>query len=289
MKRNLYVTSKSEIRRDGNTIRIKTEKDTVTVPISVIANLFLFGRIKLSSGARNFLLANNAEIVFMSASGRLDGILSNTKLRSNYHERLRQYKAYEEDPVPIARLCVVEKIRTIQDDCSRSLQHYIDHAKEAESVDRLRGVEGSASTYMFGKIREELAEVGIDFTERSYHPPADEVNSLLSFVYTLHYAHIYAIVLSKGLDPYIGFLHQKRGRHAPLASDIMESQRVALTRFVVSLFLDGAVTLEDFGEKHRLESGKMREIIRSYSALFIYDESSRENLESFIQSLVGAF
>jgi CRISPR-associated protein Cas1 len=289
MKRNLYITTHSQIKRDGNTLRVTTEGDTLTVPISVIGNLYLFGRSTLSSGARNFLLVNNADIFFLSKSGRLNGILSNTKLRSNYRNRLLQYKAFDTDQVKIAKIFVTKKIETIASYCGRSMQRYLIHADSAETIDRLRGIEGAATLYLFEKVREELAEIGIQFTGRSYRPPADEVNSLLSFVYTLHYAYIYSLLLGYGLDPYIGFLHLKRGAHAPLVSDVMESQRIDLTRFVVSLFVDGSITPDDFTEGYRLGNERMRDVIRLYSDLFVYDRSANTALESFIESVTGAF
>ena len=55
MKKNLYITGNTKIRRDGNTLRIVTDDDSFTLPPSVIANLYLFGKCELSNGARNLL------------------------------------------------------------------------------------------------------------------------------------------------------------------------------------------------------------------------------------------
>ncbi len=51
----------------------------------------------------------------------------------------------------------------------------------------------------------------------------------MSFLYTLFYSYSYAESISQGLDPYISFLHIKRGTHASFVSDIMEEARVYLT------------------------------------------------------------
>jgi CRISPR-associated protein Cas1 len=150
-------------------------------------------------------------------------------------------------------------------------------------------VEGAATLYLFEKVRKELAGINIDFPGRHYRPPADEVNSILSLIYTLHYTYIYSMLLGHGLDPYIGFLHLKRGAHAPLVSDMMESQRVALTRFVVSLFLQKKLTLEDFTDGYRLKNERIREVIHLYCEEFIYHQSSIDSLELFIKSVIGAF
>jgi CRISPR-associated protein Cas1 len=289
MKHNLYITQKSEIKREGNTLRISTLSNTVTVPLSVIENLYLFGKIRLSGGAQNFLLANNIEIYFLSSTGKLNGILGNSKLRSNYTNRLMQYQAYENKIPKIASLFVRTKIEEIEKYVNRSLKRYLVKLDDSKSVDSLRGIEGAATLYLFNKVREELATVDIVFETRSYNPPKDEVNALLSFIYTLQYGYIYSIVLSFGLDPYLGFLHQKRGKHAPLVSDIMESQRIQLTQFVVNLFLEKKITLEDFDIQYRLKQEKMREVLLAYTKKFTQSKSKQQEIEAYIKNIVGAF
>lgn len=286
MKRSIYVTQKSMIKRSGNTLRVTTEENNITVPLSVISGLYIFGKSSLSTGARNFLLRNGIDIYFLSSSGALHGILSNTKLRSNYRNRLKQYSAFESRRIDIARLFVLKKIEEIAVVAGRSMQRYSELAKSSDTLDSLMGIEGSATLYMFEKIRSELTEIGIEFGARSYHPPKDEVNSLLSFVYTLHYTYIYSLLLSRGLDPYIGFLHHKRGKHAALVSDVMESQRVQLTRFVADLFLEGRIGKDDFEKKYRIGSHKMRDVIRGYMEGFVGESENAQKMESFISYIV---
>ena len=78
---------------------------------------------------------------------------------------------------------------------------------------------------MFEKVKEFLKNTPFKFEERSYHPPKDEVNALLSLTYTLIYAMTYPVVISLGYDPYISFLHSKRGTHKAFCSDVMEVSR----------------------------------------------------------------
>jgi CRISPR-associated protein Cas1 len=288
MKRNIYITGKAEMKREGNTLRIKTKDESTTLPLSIIGNLYIFGKSSLSSGARNFLLHNNIDIYFLSYTGSLNGVLSNTKLRSNYSNRLKQFKAFEEKKKTVASLFVERKILDMAAYCTRSMERYLKKITQVDTIDELRGIEGAATLYMFKKVKEELASVDIIFEGRSYHPPKDAVNALLSFVYTLHYNFIYSVILSFGLDPYIGFLHHKRGKHAPLASDIMESQRTSLTQFIIGLFLDGTLTLNDFSEGYRLSPDKRKQFIRLYVQAFAHNPQNQKEIERFIQILIKA-
>ena len=48
------------------------------------------------------------------------------------------------------------------------------------------------------------------FRERSRRPPTDNLNALLSFVYTLLAHDCVGALESVGLDPQVGFLHRER-------------------------------------------------------------------------------
>ena len=74
------------------------------------------------------------------------------------------------------------------------------------------------------------------FHGRNKRPPLDNVNALLSFVYTLTMHDVAAALESVGLDPYVGFLHTDRPGRMSLALDMMEEFRSVLAdRFVLTL------------------------------------------------------
>ena len=83
--------------------------------------------------------------------------------------------------------------------------------------------------------KQRLARIGAA-TVSYTHLPVDNVNALLSFVYTLLTNQIVAALESVGLDPYVGYLHTERPGRASLALDLIEELRaVVADRFVVSL------------------------------------------------------
>lgn len=63
------------------------------------------------------------------------------------------------------------------------------------------------------------------FHERSRRPPLDNLNALLSFLYTLLAHDVEAAVEGVGLDPQVGFLHRDRPGRPSLALDLMEEFR----------------------------------------------------------------
>jgi len=115
MKKNLFITQNCTINRDAKSLKIEFEDNITQVPLGIIENLFLVGSgIKLSNGARGLLLENNKMISFYTSHYKLQGILSNTKLQSNYRNRLFQYDAYKTKQLEISKYIVSNKIQFLQ-------------------------------------------------------------------------------------------------------------------------------------------------------------------------------
>jgi CRISPR-associated protein Cas1 len=251
----LFVTKPVKLVREAKTLKI-IDDTTRKIPIRIISAVFLFGNVELTQGARNLLLENNKEIYFFSSKGEFKGVLHNAKLSSNYKVRLYQYKNLNN--LDIAKFIVFTKIEEIEKWTKKSLNRYKEKLKTAKTINEILGVEGSATLYMFAKVKEILNKNGIEFQKREYRPIKDRVNGLFSFVYTVHYNFLHSIVLERGFDPYIGFLHKKRGKHMAFVSDIMEKYRVVLTAFVVKLLKDKLITNDDFDELYLNYEGRKK-------------------------------
>jgi CRISPR-associated protein Cas1 len=91
------------------------------------------------------------------------------------------------------------------------------------------------------------------FEERSRRPPRDNLNSLLSFLYTLLTYEAASALEAVGLDPYAGFLHADRPGRPSLALDLMEELRpVFADRLALSLVNRKQISGKGFVQK---ESG----------------------------------
>ncbi len=291
MKKNLFVTQKAKISRENYQLKLVTEDSQRKIPISLIKNLYLFGKAELNHSAKTFLLEKNIDIYFLTYSGKLKGILTNTILKSHYRNRLLQYKAFEDKSknIKIAKWIVGVKIEKIESYYGRSLKRYAEKLKEADNPASILGIEGTASRFLFEKVKRDLKEIGVEFEGRNYYPPKDFVNALLSFVYSVYYSYVYSLTLSYGLDPYIGFLHIKRGTHAPLISDIMEFKRVDLSSFAVDLLRDGIINSDDFDESFRLKSDKIRVLINKMVERFYENEEEEREIDGYINKMIGYF
>jgi len=72
--------------------------------------------------------------------------------------------------------------------------------RKAEDVETIRGIEGTAARAWFEVFGKSLPS-GWEWHGRSYHPPRDEVNALLSFFYGLESSELESLCRQHGLDP----------------------------------------------------------------------------------------
>lgn len=88
------------------------------------------------------------------------------------------------------------------------------------------------------------------FQRRNKRPPKDNVNAMLSFVYTLLANNVVSALESVGLDPYVGYLHTERPGRASLALDLIEELRAVFAdRFVLSLINKRIISGKSFIKK----------------------------------------
>lgn len=113
---------------------------------------------------------------------------------------------------------------------AHQLGYHLKALSEDLPLDSLRGLEGIAARNYFEAFDSLIVQQkeSFFFRERSRRPPLDNVNALISFIYTLLRHDVEAALESVGLDPAVGFLHRDRPGRPGLALDLMEELRAYL-------------------------------------------------------------
>lgn len=291
MRRQLntvYVTSDGAwLRKDGENLVMEIEqREKARLPIHLLDGIVCIGRVMVSPPLLGFCCERGITVSFLSRNGRflarVEGPVSgNVLLRKEQYRRSDLAQASAD----IARNILIGKIhnqRTLlgrgardhenesAEDSSlreavRLIRRQLARVGQLNELDALRGVEGEAARTYFS-VFDRLLRIDdseLRFNGRSRRPPADPVNALLSFLYTL-LTHDYRSALeSVGLDPAVGFLHRDRPGRPSLALDLSEelrpvlADRLALTlinRRQISMksfrrFDNGAVLLNDDGRR----------------------------------------
>jgi CRISPR-associated protein Cas1 len=263
MKRHLntlYVTTQGAyLAKDGEAVAVRVDEETrMRVPVHNLGGVVCFGQIGFSPFLLGLCAERGIPVSFLTENGRfLARVQGPTS--GNVLLRREQYRRAESPAASaaIARAFIAAKIanartlllRALRDRpeapgtdrlraATAGLAAHLGELREGVPLDSVRGLEGNAARIYFEVFDLLILQQKEDFyfRERSRRPPLDNVNALLSFLYTLIRHDIVAALESVGLDPAVGFLHRERPGRPALALDLMEELRAGLAdRLALSL------------------------------------------------------
>jgi CRISPR-associated protein Cas1 len=291
----LYVTSPNTyLSLDGeNIVILKDQIEISRFPLHNLEGIVAFGYTGASPALMGACAKHNIALTFMKQSGRFLARVVG-EVRDNVTLRKTQYRISDsqEESNKIARNFIMGKIynarwvieRATRDyavrldvdklkGVSKSLANSLKLVDQSDDLEQLRGYEGEAAAQYFSVFDDLILQQkeSFYFHCRNKRPPLDNVNAMLSFVYTLLAHDVAAALETVGLDPYVGFLHRDRPGRVSLALDMMEELRsVYADRFVISLINKREVNSTGFTQK---ENGAV-----------IMDDDTRKTILSAWQS-----
>src|ERR1039457_931022 len=246
----LYVTTQGAyLAKDGETVLVRVEEESrLRVPIHTLGSIVCFGRVSCSPALMGLCAEKGVALSFLTENGRflarVEGPVSGNVLL-----RREDYRRAENDEKPegeggadleAAALRLLRLTETLQ---------------QPLALDTVRGHEGDAARVYFEVFDHLIVEAkdAFFFRGRSRRPPLDNMNALLSFLYTLVTHDVAAALEGVGLDPAVGYLHVDRPGRPSLALDLVEELRPVLAdRLGLSLVNRRQVRAEGF---RRTESG----------------------------------
>lgn len=299
MKRHLntlFVTTQGAyLAKEGETVVVRVEHEIrLRVPIHTLGGIVCFGNVGCSPFLMGFCGERDVAISFLSEHGRFLARVQGP-VSGNVLLRREQYRRAD-DPDHSARIakavvsgklanCRAVLQRAVRDHGEKIDKDQVDQASKliGQSLLRLqgdlhlnvvRGIEGDAAHVYFNVFDHLITAQKNDFVfkERNRRPPLDNVNCLLSFLYTLVVHDARSALESVGLDPAVGFLHRDRPGRPSLALDLMEefrpfiADRLALSLINLQMVRDsgfdksesGAVVMTDETRKEVLVAYQKR-------------------------------
>lgn len=270
----LYVTSPdSYLSLDGeNVVILEKEQELGRLPLHNLEAIVSFGYRGVSPALMGGCAAHNISLCFLTPQGKFLARVTGS-IRGNVVLRKKQYEVSgnPEKAMTIARNCILGKVynsrwvleRAVRDhslqvdveklkQSSSFLKNSLNNIEKCSDSEQLRGYEGEAASVYFGVFDELILQQKKEFAflGRNKRPPMDNVNAMLSFVYTLLANMVASALETVGLDAYVGFLHTDRPGRVSLALDMMEELRPVLAdRFVLTLINKKMITGRDFTQK----------------------------------------
>jgi len=258
----------ARVAKSGEVLTIETEAGKTEVALGDVSELVLHGPISLTTPALGALMREEIPVTWASSGGWVLGHTVSTG-HKNVSIRIAQYRAAFEDRrcLDFARRLVAAKIKNsrvflrrnfkagdeaARDSALEAMSRLADHALHAQTMDELLGFEGEAAARYFRQFSTMLGDQARDFPEfafdkRSRRPPADPVNAMLSFAYSLLTRSWLCVLSAVGFDPYLGFYHRPRFGRPALALDMMEPFRPILAdSTVIQVINNGEVKPDGF-------------------------------------------
>lgn len=264
----VYVTNEqSYLTLDGENLVCRVEGEIVLrIPFENIENIVCFNYIGCSPALMGKCVSKSIPINFVSPQGKfLAKICGETK--GNVFLRVAQIDKFREDNLRLSQNTMAAKFsntrqvikRTMHDnpelrndaDMKRVIEVLsagIEKADNASSIEEVIGIEGNCAKEYFAVFDKLITnpDVSFKFESRSKHPPLNEINAMLSFVYTLMTSEFASALETVGLDSYIGYCHALRSGRVSLACDLVEEARCLAERFVLTLINLRIINEKDF-------------------------------------------
>lgn len=276
----LFVTSEDAyLSLDGDNVVVSRDKEeTARFPLHMLQNVISFSYAGASPALMGACAERGIGFSLCTPRGKFLARVSGLTNR-NVLLRREQYRTADDENKSclIARNMILGKLynsrwvleRTKRDHGLRIhkedfenaigiLKERMFTAKEEESIDTLRGIEGVGAAAYFSVFDQMILRNKEDFYfhGRNRRPPLDNMNALLSYTYMLLSIECASALESVGLDSYVGFLHKDRAGRQSLALDLMEEFRsIYADRFSISIVNNRIITGEDFVKE---DSGAVR-------------------------------
>lgn len=267
----LYIASPAaDVRLEQRHIVIRhpddAEKHLRRIPLFEIHRVVLMGATRVGSPLIRTWLSRQIPVFFLKRTGKYEGGFM------PYHEtdtqlKIRQFETLREPDWCLnnAKLLVHAKLRnsrrvlqkiaaskkdSIQTAAIRKAVNTLHSMSlktlKADTLDECRGCEGLGAAAYFRGFQALIPEP-FSFDIRSRRPPTDPVNALLSLTYSMLTQEIRAAILTAGLEPGLGLLHQPAHGRPALALDLLEPFRAPVADMLVLRLLGlGIFSPEDF-------------------------------------------
>ena len=307
----LYVTTQGAyLAKEGETVAVKIDQEVrLRIPVHTIGGIVCFGNVSCSPFLMGFCSENGICISFLNQHGRFLARVQGP-VSGNVLLRREQYRSADNDDLSgkLAKAFVTGKVANCRTVLQRALRDHSGKIDEEalrlaldnlnrtlkslelnQTLNEVRGLEGHAAHTYFSVFDHLIVAQKDEFSfqERNRRPPMDNVNCLLSFIYTLLVHDCRSALESVGLDPAVGFLHRDRPGRPGLALDLMEEFRPFFAdRLVLSLINLRQVQHKGF-KKTEAGSVVMNDETRKVLLVAYRERKQEEILHPFLEEKVS--
>lgn len=262
----IYIVSDyGRLVKRGKILQLRKERDVLkTIFPFRTEQLIIIGQVEITAAALRFLMRHNIDTIFLGANGRFNGKIAfqqgkNVFLRKTQYEKLDDNEfslSFSRSVVKgklqnqlhfMQRILRSKKKKPAIKHAVKTVKNMIEKTDKAENIEALRGIEGTGARAYFSVFRSGIIQPWAEFNGRNMHPPKDNVNAVLSFLYTMILFRVDAILQTEQLDSYAGYYHTLDYGKRSLCYDLMEQFRTPFSdRTTVAMFNKAVLKQDDF-------------------------------------------
>lgn len=241
MRKTYYLFNPGRLSRKDNTLKFTpvdekgVEGQPKFIPVEGVSDLYVFGSLDANSALYNFLGKENVTVHFFDYYEHYTGsfypkdyLLAGKMLvqqvlhYQNHARRLEIARKFVEGAAfnMLKNLRYYEKRERDLEMHIVTIQQYAAEVNGTDTVEELMGLEGNIRQVYYTAYE----SIVRDFTMegRSKRPPANEVNTLISYGNMMCYSLCLSQLYHTQLNPTISFLHEPGTRRYSLALDLAE-------------------------------------------------------------------
>ena len=235
--RSYYIFKAGKISRKENTVFLEyTDKETGkpqkrVIPIHDIEQIYFFKDVSLNTKFMEFVSKRGILLHFYNYYGKYVGSFYPKGKNEDGKALVKQVEHYLaiRKRLYIAKEIVMGALYNIKRFLAKksnnpfiesTIETSIKQVEKSDSINEIMGYEASARKAYYSAWN---GIIKWNFPARKMHPPADEVNALISFGNSLLYTKLLHNILSSPLNPSVSYLHETYDKNRfPLSYDISE-------------------------------------------------------------------
>lgn len=283
MRRPLYINHQGAVvgKKGGRLVARHDGADVASAPMGLVSRVVAFGNVGFTTPALQALLVDEIPVVLLRCDGRVygrvepegtrDAAVRHAQLAAQHSPaKLALARGFVSGRLRSARRLLTRRGANADEPLASELRRraalvgtYERQVAEVDSVQALRGIEGTAARCYFGGLRRAVNGYGVPFNGRRRESP-DVMNAMLNYGSAVLREQVRSAVIEVGLDPNLGFLHESYKARPALVFDLMEEWRAPLLeRPVLSLIGLGVLNADS------LESSTQPRLTREARRAFI--------------------
>ncbi|WP_456472794.1 type I-B CRISPR-associated endonuclease Cas1b [Methanocaldococcus sp.] len=252
-KKTLTLLSDGYLFRKENTLYFENSNGKKPLPIEGIYDIYIYGKVSISSQALHFLAQKGIILHFFNHYGYYDGsFYPKESLHSGYLviKQAEHYLDYEKR-LNLAKLFVIGGAKNIEKNLLKfgvkvKFDNFLEDLNNTKKISEVMNIEGRIREKYYRFWDETLSDE-FKIVKRTRRPPQNEMNALISFLNSRLYTAIISEIYNTQLTPTISYLHEPSERRFSLALDLSEIFKpIIADRIANRLVKQGIIKKEHF-------------------------------------------